>query len=57
METENLNQGTGCKKCKEGKSRGMSKSQKWITVLAIYIISTSIYGSVELIGNIIGLFK
>jgi hypothetical protein len=57
METENLNQNTGCKKCKEGKNKGMSTSQKWITFLAIYIIATSIYGSVELISDIVSLFK
>ena len=57
MEKETATQVTGCKKCKEGKNKKMSTTQRWITVLAIYIIASSIYGSVELVSNIVSLFK
>jgi hypothetical protein len=57
MEKETATQVTGCKKCKEGKNKGMSTTQKWITVLAVYIIASSIYGSVELIRDIVWVFK
>lgn len=41
-----------CSACK----KGMSGSQKWITVLAIYMLIASVYGTIEIIKNIISLF-
>ena len=42
----------GCSACK----KGMSGSQKWITVLAFYMLIAAVYGTVEIVKNIISLF-
>ena len=39
----------GCKSC----SKGMSTSQKGLFVLSLYILGSSIYGTIELIQLII----
>ncbi len=51
MEKEKATQ-VGCSACK----KGMSGSQKWITALAIYMLIAAVYGTIEIIKNIISLF-
>jgi hypothetical protein len=42
----------GCKTCK----KGVSTSQKWMIVIAVYMLISSAYGTIELIRNIFSLF-
>jgi hypothetical protein len=53
MEKEKSTQVTGCKTCK----KGMSGTQKWLLVISIYIFTSSIYGTIELIKLIADWFK
>ena len=41
-----------CKTCK----KGVSTSQKWMMVVAVYMLISSAYGTIELIRNIFSLF-
>jgi hypothetical protein len=41
-----------CKTCK----KGVSTSQKWMIVVAVYMLISSAYGTIELIRNIFSLF-
>ena len=45
MEEKKATQVTGCKQCK----KGLSKPQKGLLVLSLYILLSSIYGTVKLI--------
>ena len=53
MEKETSTQVTGCRTCK----KGMSNPQKWILLLSIYILGSSIYGTVKLIELIANSIK
>jgi hypothetical protein len=44
---------TGCNTCK----KGLSNTQKSTLFIGMYIIATSIYGTVSLINHLIGVFK
>ena len=44
----------GCKTCKQ---KGPSNVQYGIIILGFYILSTAIYGTIEIIKNIIEFFK
>ncbi len=44
----------GCKTCKE---KGPGKFQVGVIVLGFYMLSTSIYGTIVLVKNIINLFN
>jgi len=52
MEKENATQVTGCKTC----GKGLSTTQKSLVVLSLYIIGSSIYGTIQLIKLLYGLF-
>jgi hypothetical protein len=41
-----------CSVCK----KGMSNSQIWITILAVYMLIAAVYGTIEIVKNIISLF-
>lgn len=43
----------GCKTCK---SPGLNKEQRWLLVLAIYILISSIYGSIQIVKDIANFF-
>jgi hypothetical protein len=45
---------TGCKKCKQ---KGPSNFQIGSIILGVYILTTSIYGTIEFVKDIIGFFK
>lgn len=47
-------QSTGCKTCK---SPGLSTNQSWMLTLSILILITSLYGTIEIIKDIISYFK
>ena len=44
----------GCKTCKNNK---LTTSQVWMVVLSVFILFTSIYGTVQLVKDIAGFFK
>jgi hypothetical protein len=52
MEKEKATKVTGCKQCE----KGLSKSQMGLVGLSIYILGSSIYGTIQLIKLIYGLF-
>ncbi len=52
MEEKKATEVTGCNTCK----KGLSKTQKWVVVLSIWMFLTSIYGTIELVKNILNLF-
>jgi len=41
-----------CSVCK----KGVSSSQIWITILAVYMLIAAVYGTIEIFKNIISLF-
>jgi|688.fasta_scaffold00045_5 hypothetical protein len=41
-----------CSICK----KGMSNSQIWITILAVYMLIAAVYGTIEIVKNIMSLF-
>lgn len=43
---------TGCKTCK----KGLSTTQKWMMVVALYIFGASIYGTIRIVQEIVKLF-
>jgi hypothetical protein len=52
MEKEKSTQVTGCKQCK----KGLTLTQKSLIVFSIYILLTSIYGTVQIIKDLNGMF-
>ena len=44
----------GCKTCKNNK---LSTSQVWMVVLSVFILITSVYGTIQLVRDITGFFK
>jgi hypothetical protein len=52
MEKEAPTKVTGCKSCKDP----LSKTQKGILFLSIYMFGTSIYGTVMLVKYLVSLF-
>lgn len=44
------------KKCKSCSQKGLNRTQIGLIVLSLLILGTSIYGTVELIKNIISIF-
>jgi len=53
MESKKATQVTGCKQCQ----KGLSTTQKGLVALSIYILGTSVFGTIELIKYLIELFK
>jgi len=53
MESKKATQVTGCKQCK----KGLSNTQIGLVVLSMYILGTSIFGTIELIGYLAELLK
>ena len=53
MESKKATQVTGCKQCK----KGLSNTQIGLVVLSMYILGTSIFGTIELIGYLSELLK
>ena len=53
MESKKATQVTGCKQCQ----KGLSTTQKGLVTLSIYILCTSVFGTIELIKYLIELFK
>lgn len=51
---ENNNQNVGCKKCKQ---KGPGAFQIGSIILGFYVIAISIYGTIELVKNIISWIK
>ena len=51
MEKETATQVTGCKTC----GKGLTMSQKGLVVLSMYILGSSIYGTIQLIKLLFGL--
>lgn len=45
---------TGCKSCKQN---GLNGQQTWMLVLAIYILISSVYGTIEIIKGIANFFS
>lgn len=52
MEKKKATQVNGCTTCK----KGLNKTQTSLLILGIYILLTSIYGTVEFVKSIYGLF-
>jgi len=52
MEEKKATQVTGCKQCE----KGLSNTQKGLLVLGVYILGTSVYGTVKLIQLLYSLF-
>jgi hypothetical protein len=52
MEKKEATKVTGCKTCKQG----LSSLQWGVVIIGIFILGTSIYGTIELIKNIANLF-
>lgn len=53
METKKATEVKKCNTCK----KGLSNTQKGSLFMGIYIIATSIYGTVSLINHLISIFK
>lgn len=53
MEKKKATEVKGCKQCQ----KGLSTTQKGLLVLSMYILGTSIFGTIELIGYLTELFK
>ena len=53
MESKKATQVTGCKQCQ----KGLSTTQKGLVALSIYILGTSVFGTIEFIKYLIELFK
>ena len=53
MESKKATQVTGGKQCQ----KGLSTTQKGLVALSIYILGTSVFGTIELIKYLIELFK
>jgi hypothetical protein len=53
MKKKEATQVTGCKQCK----KGLSTTQKGLVILSMYILGTSIYGTIELIKNLVIFFE
>lgn len=45
------------KECKSCKQKGPSKTQIGGIILGLYLLASSIYGTVVLVGKLISLFK
>lgn len=43
----------GCKTCK----KKSTSSPKWIVLIAVYLLISSVYGTIELIRNIFSMFQ
>jgi hypothetical protein len=52
MKEKKTTQVNGCKQCQ----KGLSKVQSWMVVFSIYMLLTSIYGTVVLFQKILELF-
>lgn len=52
MEKKKATQVTGCKACK----KGLSKTQLSLVIFGFFILGTSVYGTINLIKLIMGLF-
>lgn len=52
MEKQKATQVTGCSQCK----KSLSGTQKYIMLGGIYLLGTSIYGTIQLVKLIISLF-
>ncbi len=44
----------GCKTCKNNK---LTSSQIWMVILSVFILITSIYGTIQLVKDIASFFK
>jgi hypothetical protein len=53
MTKEKATEVKGCKQCQ----KGLSTTQKGLVVLSMYILGTSIFGTIELIGYLAELLK
>jgi hypothetical protein len=53
METKKATEVKKCNTCK----KGLSNTQKSTVFIGVYIIATSIYGTVSLINQLISIFK
>ena len=49
-----LDSQSGCKTCKNNK---LSSSQIWMVVLSVFILVTSIYGTIQIVKDIVDFFK
>jgi hypothetical protein len=49
-----LNNEPGCKSCKNNK---LSNSQIWMVILSSFILITSVYGTIQLVKDILSFFK
>jgi len=52
MEKEESTKVSGCKSCKDP----LSKTQKGVLVISVYMFGTSIYGTIKLVEYLISLF-
>ena len=52
MEKEESTKVSGCKSCKDS----LSKTQKGVLVISVYMFGTSIYGTIKLVEYLISLF-
>ena len=50
----NLKKEPGCKTCK---NNNLSTSQVWMVVLSVFILITSVYGTIQLVKDITNFFK
>lgn len=53
MESKKATQVTGCKQCQ----KGLSTTQKGLVALSMYILGTSIFGTIELIKYLVEFLK
>ena len=51
IETENKTE--GCNTCK----KGLNNNAKWTIILSIYMLITSIYGTIQLFKSLISFFQ
>lgn len=55
FKVESVNVDTEKKSCKSCE-KGLNSGQKWTIVLGLYMLGSSIYGTVELVKSLISLF-
>lgn len=53
MEKKEATKVTGCKQCK----KGLSSTQKYLVILSVYILGSSVYGTIHLVNILLSFFK